>query len=63
MHLYIVIATINTHVPLIYSNDTKCHRHTYNKSRTLAGDKTVEHSDVVGAWPVGATPITSSFST
>ena len=32
-------------------------------SRTLAGNKTVDHSDVVGAAPVGAAPTTFSFST
>ena len=31
--------------------------------RTLVGNKTVDHSDVVGASPVGAAPTTSSFST
>ena len=34
-----------------------------NISRTLVGNKIVDHSDVVGASPVGATPTTSSFST
>ena len=34
-----------------------------NISRTLVGDKIVDHSDVVGASPVGAAPTTSSFST
>ena len=28
---------------------------------TLVGNKIVDHSDVVGASPVGATPTTSSF--
>ena len=32
-------------------------------SHTLVGNKTVDHSDVVGASPVGAAPTTSSFST
>ena len=32
-------------------------------SRTLVGNKTVEHSDAEGASPVGAAPTTSSFST
>ena len=32
-------------------------------SRTLVGNKIVDHSDVVGASPVGATPTTSSFPT
>ena len=31
--------------------------------RTLEGNKIVDHSDVVGASPVGAAPTTSSFST
>ena len=31
--------------------------------RTLAGNKIVDHSDVVGASPVGAAPTTSSLST
>ena len=31
--------------------------------RTLGGNQIVDHSDVVGASPVGAAPTTSSFST
>ena len=34
-----------------------------NIRHTLAGNKIVDHSDVVGASPVGAAPTTSSFST
>ena len=34
-----------------------------NIRRTLVGNQIVEHSDVVGASPVGAAPTTSSFST
>ena len=50
----------------------KCHLHcVYNKiyhwisnlSRTLEDNKIVDHSDVVGALPVGTAPTTSSFST
>ena len=37
------------------------YRQVSNISRTLAGNKFVEHSDVVGASPVGAAPTTSSF--
>ena len=42
-----------------------CHhyRQVSNISRTLVGNKIVDHSDVVGASPVGAAPITFSFST
>ena len=36
---------------------------TSNMSRTLVGNNIVDHSDVVGASPVGAAPTTSSFST
>ena len=41
----------------------KDYRQVSNISGTLAGDKIVDHSDVVGASPVGAAPTTSSFST
>ena len=34
-----------------------------NLRHTLVGNKIVDHSDVVGASPVGAAPTTSSFST
>ena len=36
---------------------------TSNIRRTLVGNNIVDHSDVVGASPVGAAPTTSSFST
>ena len=36
---------------------------TSNISHTWVGDEIVDHSDVVGASPVGAAPTTSSFST
>ena len=39
------------------------YRHVSNIRRTLVGDKIVDHSDVVGASPVGVAPTTSSFST
>ena len=39
------------------------YRQVSNISRTLAGYKTVDHSDVAGASPVSAAPTTSSFST
>ena len=41
----------------------KNHRQTSNISRTLAANKIVYHSDVVGASPVGAAPTISPFST
>ena len=39
------------------------YRKVSNIRRTLVGNKVVDHSDVVGASPVGAAPNTSSFST
>ena len=35
----------------------------YYKLHLLVGKKIVDHSDVVGASPVGAAPTTSSFPT
>ena len=39
------------------------YRQTSNISCTLIGNKLADHSDVVGASPVGTAPTTSSFST
>ena len=39
------------------------YRQVSNISRILVDNKMVDHSDVVGAPPVGAAPTTSSFST
>ena len=39
------------------------HRQTSNINRTLVCNKLADHSDVVGALPVGAAPNISSFST
>ena len=39
------------------------YRQVSNIRRTLVGNSIVDHSDVVGASPVGAAPTTSSFST
>ena len=39
------------------------YRKTSNISHTLVVNKIVDHSDVVGASPVGAAPTTSLFST
>ena len=45
--------------PTIYVN----YHQTSNIIRTLVANKMVDHSDVVGASPVGSAPTTSSFST
>ena len=39
------------------------YRQVSNISRTLVGNRIVDRSDVVGASPVGAAPITSEWST
>ena len=39
------------------------YRQVSNIRRTVVGNYIVDHSDVVGASPVGAAPTTSSFST
>ena len=39
------------------------YRQVSNISRTSVGNTIVDHSDVVGASPVGAAPTISSFST
>ena len=43
--------------------DKEDYRQISNIKRTVVGNKIVDHSDVVGASPVGAAPTTSSFST
>ena len=44
-------------------NYYKNYRQVSNIRRTLAGNKIVDHSDVVGISPVGDAQTTSSFST
>ena len=39
------------------------YRQVSNIRRTLVGNTIVDHSDVVGALPIGTAPTTSSFST
>ena len=57
----------NEGVCKIYADDESSSSSIYRKisniRRTLVGNKIVDHSDVVGASPVGAAPTTSSFST
>ena len=42
---------------------TNKYRKPSNIRRALVGNKIVDHSDVVGASPVGAAPTTSAFPT
>ena len=48
--------------PQVQPQTTK-YRQVSNIRRTLPGNEFVDHSDAVGASPVGAAPTTSSFST
>ena len=59
---HIILLRLFSAVAIIGLGDVH-HRKTCNISRTLAGNKIVDNSDVVGASPVGAAPTTSSFST
>ena len=43
--------------------ELKAYRQVFNIRRTIVGSTIVDHSDVVGAMPVGAAPTTSSLST
>ena len=61
---------LNLKVPINWKpnhRNSECIKSIYRKvsniSRTLVGNEIVDHSDVVGAAPVGAAPATSSFST
>ena len=59
--------TCSTLAPLPYTSFDRSeyvnYRQVSNIRRTLTGNKFVDHSDVVGASPVGAAPTISSFST
>ena len=60
-------AEIHVGYTLLLKSCNKYCSHNYrqvsNISHTLVGNEIVDHSDVVGASPVGAAPTTSSFST
>ena len=54
----------NAYCHMIMINRNYCmYRQTSNLSRTLIGNKIVDHSDVVGTSPTAAAPTTSSFPT
>ena len=48
---------------MIHPTQADNYRQVSNIRRTLVSNEIVDHSDVVGASPVGAAPTTSSFST
>ena len=47
--------------PFVHTH-THTYCHTYNISRILVGNMIANHTDVVGALPVGAAPTTSLLS-
>ena len=49
--------------PKVSNSHVHVYRQVSNIRRTLVDNKIVDHSDVVGASPVGVAPTTSSFST
>ena len=56
--------TLQWKLKYIHLRNWACkYRQVSNIRRNLIGNETVDHSDVVGASPVGAAPTTSSFST
>ena len=63
--MFFVVNTTENKAYLILSYLILTYRKTSNISRTLVpvGNKIVNHSNVVGASPVGAAPTTSSFLT
>ena len=61
----LTISAANNIKPLksLHEKFGRIYRKISNISHTLVGNKTVDHSDVVGAAPVGAASTTSSLST
>ena len=52
------------YVEVYYVNTSNAvYRQTSNKTHIFVGKGIVDHSDVVGASPIGAAPTTSSFLT
>ena len=65
---YMLLPILNPSTPTKNTQLDMAHPHSYysqtsNISHTTVGNKTVDHSDVVGASPVSAAPTSSSFST
>ena len=59
--LYDMTATL--HFQSIYKTSNSNYRLTSIRRHSLLGNKIVDHSDVIGASPVGAAPTTTSFTT
>ena len=61
IQLEVMPAMKHDNIPKLFILQTM-YRQVYNIRRTLVGNKIVDHSNVLGASPVGAAPTTSSFS-
>ena len=57
------LVTYHLTKPLQLIQESGSYCKTSNISHKLVGNKIVDHSDAVGALPVGTAPTTSSFST
>ena len=60
---FLVVMDMKPITPFHTANKPTYYRKVSNIRRALVGNEIVDHSDVVGASPVGAAPTTSSFST
>ena len=61
--IYASLGISELNEPMINQTHTRTYRKVSNIRRTLVVNQIFDHSDVVGASPVGAAPTTSSFST
>ena len=62
-HNELIVSMNKTNKYIPENNMQYDYQHTSNIWCTVVGNKIVDHSDVVGASPIGAAPTTSSFST
>ena len=58
-----IFSPLTLHLQMVLNTSLTLDCKTSNIRRTLVGNIFVDHSDVVGAAPVGAAPTASSFST
>ena len=61
--IYVILSSKHFTAKSCEVTELQDYRQTSNISRTWVGNKIADHSDVVGASPVGAAPTTSSLST
>ena len=60
--LYLWLGKVSANEGRFYWCSYNDYRQISSIRRTLVGNRIADHSDVVGASPVGAAPTTSSFS-